>query len=304
MRLQKKDVLEQMICYDTNEVETGLLVLSPYQGDYLLKDGSISRHTVFNQETGILIDKDIWLSLHLSTQVLTASEAKAYYNSIDHPIPSLYQLIRLKLAVGEINKSLTRIGMKVFSLPEDILNQVWCEESLKEIKQTGKRRCVLINTDTNYQAPEYKLISGNYLLYQNHSLYKRTSDFYEPVKLVLQLSWHGIDFLQSEDKGINFYRNKDLQLHYLSAKEDIHFYANELVTAENRLYQIKDGTMHLISIVPDKVTIHHNAGSSELIIEEMQIHSLDYQETTYVSHIYQKGEDGLFHFKETRSINV
>ena len=63
MKLTKENVLEQMVCYDTKKVESGLLVPSPYQGDYLLKDGSISRYTVFNQETGILIDKDIWLSL-------------------------------------------------------------------------------------------------------------------------------------------------------------------------------------------------------------------------------------------------
>ena len=304
MKLAKKDVLEQMVCYDTKKVESGLLVPSPYQGDYLLKDGSISRYTVFNQETGILIDKDIWLSLQLSTQTLTASEAKAYYNSIDHPIPSLYQLIRLKLAVGEINKSLNRIGMKVFSLPEDILNQVWCEESLNEKTQTEKRRCVLIEPRASYQAPEYELIGGKYLLYKHKNLYKRTSEFYEPVKLVLLLNWNGIDFLQSEDEDINFYRNKDLQIHYLSIKENIRFYADELVRTENKLYQIKDGTIYLVTVLPNNVTICHNAGSSELIIEETQILSLDYRDTVNVSYIYQRGEDGLFHYKDKRSISA
>lgn len=141
----------QIVCYDAKSVDAGLLQSLFRKGSYLLKDGRTSTQTVYNQECGIFIDEHLYIPLKMSKQLLTAREAEIYYRSLGKEMPDLYQIIRFKLAVEDINASLKRIGMQEFTFPTDILHQVWYDEALKDAKSGDMRRCVVISGYENYQ---------------------------------------------------------------------------------------------------------------------------------------------------------
>ena len=288
----------QIVCYDAKSVDAGLLQSSRCKGSYLLKNGEISVRTVYNQEWGIFIDEHLYIPLKMTKQLLTAHEAEVYYRSMGEQMPDLYQIVRLKLAVEEVNSSLKKIGMQDFVFPEDILHNVWYEEALKDAKSGEMRRCIVISGYPNYQKPSYQQIGKDCLLFDDTIFYQRTKECYEPVSPVLKFNWSGIDFLCAEVAGTdyNFYRGKDLKLVYLGSGTKIDLVDNEVLVTARCLYQNLEGKLYEVCSLDDNASYSRCKDTGQIVITVPGEYILDgilecaWNDKTY----FQKNENGLF----------
>jgi len=288
----------QTNCYDANEIDAGLLKSSFYAGHYLLKNGSYSKCTVYNQECGIFIDDYLHIPLKQSKQLLTAREAEIYFLSLGKKIPNLYQAVRLKQAVDAVNLSLTRIGMQEFVFPRDILHNIWYEEALKTANSRDVRRCVVISEQKDYQRPSYLFIDDNCLLFADTILYRRSQECYEPLSPILKFSWSGIDFISAviEHTSYDFYRGKDLKLVYLGKNTDVHPLDNELIDVSNTLYQNYNGQLYKIDSFSQRISYFRSNGKKVVMTTEVEEHYIDaiLEYAGYNELHYQKDTNGLF----------
>ncbi len=211
----------------------------------MLKNGKSSKSTVYDQECGIFIDEHLYIPLKISKQQLTAHEAEIYYLSLGQKIPDLYQAVRFKLAVSDVNRSLGRIGMKDFCFPSNILQDVWYKEACKNARPGEKRRCVVILEDDGYVRPEYQIIDNSYLLYESINLYHRSDECFDPVSLELVFSLNGFDFLTFTDgyTEYDFCRGKDLKLFFLGINTSVSFLASGFIAVDDVLYENNDGKL-------------------------------------------------------------
>lgn len=298
----------QIVCYDAQSVDAGLLQSSSRKGSYLLKDGSISAQTVYNQECGIFIDEHLYIPLKMSKQLLTAREAEIYYRSLGKKIPDLYQVIRFKQAVEEINTSLKRIGMQEFVFPADILHQIWYEEALKDAKSGDMRRCVVISGYENYQKPSYLQIDKDCLLFADTILYRRTEECYEPISPILNFSWSGIDFLSAAigETNYDFYRKKDLKLVYLGKNMNIRLLDHELIGTSDTLYQSLDGKLHKISSFSDDMSYSRHNDTQKVVISSYNEYIMEgiVESAWYDETYFQKNENGLFVKVDQKSVDI
>lgn len=104
----------------------------PKPGYYLLKSGSISSATVYDQEAGIFADKGLYISLDMPKDQLTAEQTSVWLKAYGAQLPEYFWLRHIASAANEINKALDAIGMKDFALPDDVLHDCWTRENLKE----------------------------------------------------------------------------------------------------------------------------------------------------------------------------
>ncbi len=298
----------QIVCYDAKSVDAGLLQSSKCKGSYLLKNGEISAQTVYNQEWGIFIDEHLYIPLKMTKQLLTAHEAEVYYHSLGEQMPDLYQIVRFKLAVEDVNASLTRIGMQDFVFPEDILHNVWYEEALKEAKSGEMRRCVVISGYPDYQKPSYQQIDEDYLLFADTILYCRTEECYEPVSPVLKFNWSGIDFLCAEiaEKNYNFYRGKDLKLVYLGRGTVIDLVDNELLVTGRSLYQNFEGKLYEVCSLDDNTSYSRCNNTGQIVITTSHEYVLDgiLESAWNIKTYFQKNEEGLFVKVKTEDVDT
>lgn len=112
--------------------------LYPQSGDYLLKNGTVSKSTVYDQEAGIFVNANLYIKLDLPERPLTAEEANVYLGAYAYRLPEYFDLRQIAKCVPEINKALTAIGMKKYMLPEDVLDKFWCKESLGDALEKGE----------------------------------------------------------------------------------------------------------------------------------------------------------------------
>lgn len=298
----------QTICYDAKNVDAGLLQSSSRKGSYLLKDGSVSTQTVYNQECGIFIDEHLYIPLKMSKQLLTAREAEIYYRSLGEKAPDLYQIVRFKLAVKEINASLKRIGMYDFVFSEDILHNVWYEEALKDAKPDDTRRCVVIFGYKNYQKPSYLQIDKDCLLFADTILYRRTEKCYEPISPVLQFGWAGIDFLSAAigETNYDFYREKDLKLVYLGKNMNVRLLDHELIGTSDALYQSLEGKLHKISSFGDDILYSSHDDTQQIVISFYNEYIMEgiVEAAWYDETYFQKNGNGLFVKVDEKSVDT
>ena len=298
----------QIVCYDAKSVDAGLLQSSKCKGSYLLKNGKISAQTVYNQEWGIFIDEHLYIPLKMTKQLLTAREAEVYYRSMGEQMPDLYQIVRFKLAVEDVNSSLKRVGMQDFVFPEDILHNVWYEEALKDAKSSEMRRCIVISGYPSYQKPSYQQIDKDCLLFDDTIFYQRTEECYEPVSPVLKFNWSGIDFLCAEIAGTdyNFYRGKDLKLVYLGRDINIRVLDYELIGTSDTLYQNLEGKLHKVCPLSDDMSYSRCDKPGQIVIASYNEYVMEgivesaWNDETY----FQKDENGLFVQVDRKSVDT
>lgn len=299
MKVTSLSASGQEFCYDANFVNAGLLQ-SPYRsGNFLLKNGSTSTWTVYNQECGIFVDDLLYIPLKMSKQLFTAREAEIYYSNLDAKVPDLYQIVRLKLAVEQVNSSLKKVGMEDFVIPTDVLKNVWYKEAMGGASSAECRRCVVILEREGYQKPSYQQINSSCLLFADTILYHRTEECYEPISPVLVLSWSGIDFLCANVGNENyvFYRGKDHKLVFLGIGCDIKILNDELIHISKQVYHSHDGKLHDVCYVDDNIMNYsYDKNANQVVIsyeEEYCIEGIP----ECIDKVYcylQKNENGVF----------
>ena len=133
----------------------------PKAGCYLLKNGSWSYSTVYDQEAGIFVNPNLYLKLDLpEAELFDAEQTCVYLKARSMQIPEFFDLRQIAKAVSEINNAFKAIGMSRFGLPENVLKNCWCKESLDEAlgndagKNPVKKRILFVghqeNVDVRY----------------------------------------------------------------------------------------------------------------------------------------------------------
>ena len=291
---------KKCVCYDASSVVAGLLHRSSQEGYYLLKNGSISPYTVYNQENGIFIDDALYLPLKMTKQPLTAKEAKLYADSLKVKLPDLYQIMRLKMAVQKVNSSLRKVGMEDFCLISDVLKNVWYKEALEEAASNETRRFVVISSyDKHYRSPSYKLIDENCLLFADTLLYQRIGDGYEPLRPVLKFTWSGMDFLSvyiGKDEYV-FYRGYNLKLMFLGKNIDVCLLDDEVMEISGSFYQVLDGKLYKFFTYSGTYTFSCPENENDLLLlsfdNDCTIDGI-LESSGYFTYYFQKNEDGIF----------
>lgn len=124
----------------------------PQAGQYLLKNGSVSSTTVFNQENGIFVNPNLYLSLEMPQSPLTAEQTKVYCKAYNVRIPEYFELRQIEKEAEKLNQALSAVGMDSFKLPENILTNCWCQEGMEkslENEDTTPRRVLLVGKQNN-----------------------------------------------------------------------------------------------------------------------------------------------------------
>lgn len=113
-------------------------------GDYLLKDNSFSASTVWGQEKGIFLNNYYCISLdYLPSIAVTAGEALGYCNAIGLTLPTKEELGDVEICREAVNQSLCCIGKSDRLIPENVLENCWSLEDVKN-KKSGNRRIVIV----------------------------------------------------------------------------------------------------------------------------------------------------------------
>lgn len=127
----------------------------PQPGHYLLKNGICSKSTVYDQEAGIFASANLYISLDMPKEPFTPEQAMVYLKAYEARLPEYFALRQIAKAAPEINKALTAVGMQDFLLPENVLDDCWCQESLDQAFQnsedgkTEEKRVLLIGCQPN-----------------------------------------------------------------------------------------------------------------------------------------------------------
>lgn len=279
MKISSFNASGRIVCHDAQQANTGLFQSSDKSGYYLLKNGSVSPWTVYDQEWGILIDEQLSLSLKMSKTKLSAQEVLIYCQTLDVKLPSLYQICRYSAALKKINASLEKIGMgdfgKLFADDNtiNVFRDIWYQEAADNATNTNnKRYCILIDKLHDFQEPSCEIIDKEYMLYDKSMLYRfdkeHTPEEYVPAPLQLIFSWEGLDFLSLEtpEGSYDFYRGKDLKVVYLGRNVKIRVFDKELVNIDNTLWQNQDGKLYKIDSFGAEISYQRdeNTGVVEL----------------------------------------
>ena len=102
----------------------------PEPGHYLLKSGEESAFSVYDQEAGIFINANWYIKLDLPKDPFTLEQTRVYLKAYEAQLPEYFALRQIAKARTEINNALTAVGMQDFLLPENVLEECWCKESL------------------------------------------------------------------------------------------------------------------------------------------------------------------------------
>ena len=127
----------------------------PNPGHYLLKNGKFSESTVYDQEAGIFVNANLYIKLDMPKAPLTVEQAMVYLKAYEAQLPEYFDLRQIAKVVPEINKALTNVGMTDFLLPEDVVEECWCKESLDKAFQnsesgdTEEKRVLLVGHQGN-----------------------------------------------------------------------------------------------------------------------------------------------------------
>ena len=131
----------------------------PQAGQYLLKNGSCSPVTVFNQETGIFVNPNLYLSLELPPAPLTAEQTDVFCKAYGVRIPEYFELRQIAKASEALNRALDAVGMADFRLPDDVIAGCWCYESMSralEDDDVSPRRVLLVGKKDN--VPDFYIL--------------------------------------------------------------------------------------------------------------------------------------------------
>jgi len=116
----------------------------PSAGNYLLKNGTCSRHTVYNQESGIFVNANLVISLRIPENALSAPQVLAYAKAFDCELPDFFELRQIAGALPEISNSLSLIGMQSFAPEADnVFESYWTKELLnKAVEEHDEKVCL------------------------------------------------------------------------------------------------------------------------------------------------------------------
>ncbi len=308
--LRVVEASKQVFYYDATKGGSCLLSSSQQAGYFLLKDGSKSFHTVYDQECGIFIDENLYIPLKLSKQKFTAHEARLYYETMEQKIPDLYKIVRLQQALYEVNQSLKAVGMQDYCFSGNVLEDLWYEENLSKADKDAKRRCIIINEYGDYTRPEYQLLRDDYLLYDKRLVYHKEEGKYHPKALTLCLTLSDVDILFLN--GLIFWRGKDKCLNYLPADNgvDLIVLGKDLIRCENVLYQACDQGLVKVAKLDEENLYRHTdiniCSDTEFETKEYSImtqEGIPYAEYLTVKK-YQKNDKGIYAEISSDQINL
>lgn len=224
----------------------------PAKGNFLLKDGNCSPHSVYNKEAGIFITPDLYVQIeHMTPQALSAAGAAGYCKAFDVEIPDAYEILQLQNALQEVNASLEAVGMRGCKLPDNIFDVVWYKEIVNSAEENLLRRVVVIKSKGNLLHPavefcrNYTYIndvcceSSSVMLIDDSEVYIKRGGNYVPGKLELLASSGNLDLLECngelfEKTGLDFYHVGSIAA-----------YARDVIVVDGKAYQIKEGTLQV-----------------------------------------------------------
>ncbi len=212
---------------------------APQCGHYLLKDGSCSARTVYNQEKGILLNDNLYLPLNISRQKFRAAEAKAYFSAVKLEIPCLYQILLLQNAAKTLNKSFAAIGMGEDMIPEHALQNVWHKEAMEQADSQETRNCIFIRPRKDGMPQyDYEIINSKYLLVNHSRLYVLDGKEYKNINFVLIASNGFVDILKLEHENM-FFARIDGEISYIGTRFDYTSLKQEAIISSIYTHKIK-----------------------------------------------------------------
>lgn len=296
MRHYFGSVSKQMVCFSAKELGSGVHDKSTFAGAYLLKDGSVSWPTVYDQEKGILLNGNLYLDLNISAKKFSFDEAKALYSALGEKTPDLYQLICLQNAVSAVNNSLKAVGMADCVLPDNVLESVWCEDYLKK-PSPDEKRCVIIRSVGDDIEPYYDCPTEDSLILGCTQFFIKDGISYKQCDFILLCNWKGLDFLAVEENKDTFYFYRtNLQIHYLGKDCRIEILSDDLIKINDDVYQNRYGDLHyLLTKQPWEYICGVSADGSFNIREEcVDGYDNEGRHTTVYEKVFRKNKDGFY----------
>lgn len=210
-------------------------------GSYLLKNGNMSEIPVYDQEAGIFITSALCLDLIdrcQTTKALSAYAAKKIYRAARRALPTQKQLWQLQMAVEEVNEALKKIGMWNYLLPTNVMDHVWCRETIRQ-KNAGTKRLLYFNEIAKRKYPEVALLGHDLVLYDKKQLF-RTESRCKRVNFRCIGSYGDMLLLQTENVPYLFAFSAG-SLRYLGSSP--HRLGPELIVCDEAAYQLWKGTL-------------------------------------------------------------
>lgn len=113
-------------------------------GKYLLKNGQVSEVTVYGQEAGVFINKDLYIPLAKQPkQLLTAKEAETYARIEGLEIPTIADLMLLSWSNAKVNCALQRIGCDWLCTEAPLFANLWYKGTVAEHMEDNEKRKLL-----------------------------------------------------------------------------------------------------------------------------------------------------------------
>lgn len=135
----------------------------PQPGNYLLKNGNVSPHPVYDQESGIYYTPNDYIDLVAISNCqlqMTAAEAKLWCKMNNYILPTPQELQKIEPHLKTVNGAMCEIYMNNQLLPENYLQTCWNSENVNEDddEKVSKRLVILGHKDN---IPEIVIFMGN-----------------------------------------------------------------------------------------------------------------------------------------------
>lgn len=311
MKISSSMMSSSVVCHDASAVIEKLAPVGYAQAQYLLKDGSVSSHPVYNQEKGVFVNSSLVMDLHISQSPMTAQMAKLFYKLVDKPAPSLFQVLLLQMNYEAVAKRLADIGMSGAVSPYPLEN-VWYDEVLEKAKPDESRFVITFQPYENYYEPMCDCLAvlhegkcagedtvRQFLIDRKVLLEQKKGEFHSG-KFVLQGTWNNFDLLTFSpcNKPLAqwlFFRNRNtLELcHYIIAdtSESVEILSDELYEYDNAVYQALGGKIVKIHLLGARDYVGFDSGKLHI---GHDVACCGDMLPEYENISYAKGDDGLY----------
>ncbi len=312
MRISSSMNASSVVCHDAAEVVKTMAPVDFSFNQYLLKDGSVSSHPVYNQETGVFVNPSLVMDLHISKSPMTVHMAKLFYKLVDKSVPSMFQVLLLQMNHSKVEKRLADIGMSGAIDPYP-LESVWYKEALENAKPNESRWVITFQPREGFYEPECDCLSvwhtgtcagedtvRQFLIGRKVLLELDKGNFY-PRHFDLLGGWNNFDLLtfsSSSNPNLQwlFFRRRDTFdiCHYIVGNKEyrLNFLSDDLYEFDHAIYQAADNK--IVRIHSLDLYDYANFGNGKLCLTHDAARDCDGIGFDFVESYYVKGEDGLY----------
>lgn len=241
----------------------------PVKGNFLYKNGEIHQHSSWQQEKGIFINNDLYVSLqhpNLGSQKLSRKSLETYCKSFDVMLPGLYELVLLQEALYEVNKSIKYDLQRPDLCFNNALEDCWFNEALNYPEdEQYSRRVVVIKSLSDSFIPSCEIFGNGDCVLAGNVGYIKSGNSYLRKDFMLFAACGDYNLFSLGDYAFMHRENKFTYLGHISE------YGNDVLHTSTGVYQL----------LPDGVKRFHDCRCNSVKMDESGNLLLNYYEEEY-----------------------